>query len=340
MKIDLVYLWVNGSDELWLAKKNAALSKVGKRLARSAASDNRWRDNDELKYSLRSVEKFAPWINHIFIVTDDQIPMWLNSKNSRITIVDHKQIIPNDKLPLFNANAIEMFLWKIPELSEYFLYANDDMFFGKPVEPSFFFDGTGNPIVIMKERRRSFKNLGDKSQVSSRLYMVKSARTIKYAYKKLNKKFNLAFKHAIEPIRKSYMEENFKDMEEEILTATVTPFRDVNNIQRIIMPLFDNAKGRNTIVLNWRTGGKRIVYDNKKDNSSSRLYHGLLWIFATIIGSIKYDCYDKQWRIAFFLRKYQPTLFAINDFSLNESTFESAIGFIDKMFSNKSEFEK
>jgi len=340
MKIDLVYLWVDGSDKLWLAKKNAALSGVGKPLGRSSASDNRWRDNDELKYSLRSAERFAPWINHVFIVTDNQTPAWLNLENSGVTIIDHKQIIPNDKLPLFNANAIEMFLWKIPGLSEYFLYANDDMFFGKPVEPSFFFDKNGNPIVIMKERRRSFKNREDRSQVSSRLYMVKSARTIKYAYKKFNKKFNLAFKHAIEPIRKSYMEENFKDLEKEILAATVTPFRDVNNIQRIIMPLCDSAKGRNTIVLNWRIGGKRIVYDNKKDNSSRRLYHGLLWIFATAIGSVKYDCYDKQWRIAYFLEKYRPALFAINDVSSKESNFKSAIGLIEKMFPNKSEFEK
>jgi len=340
MKIDLVYLWVDGSDEVWLAKKNAALSKIGEPPARSSASDNRWRDNDELKYSLRSVEKFASWINRVFIVTDNQIPAWLNSGNSKITVIDHKQIIPNDRLPLFNANAIEMFLWKIPEISEYFLYANDDMFFGKPVEPSFFFDDGGNPIVIMKERRRSFKNLDDRSPVSSRLYMIKSARTMKYAYKKLNKRYNLAFKHAIEPIRRSYMEENFKDLEEEILATTVTPFRDVNNIQRIIMPLFDNAKGRNTIVLNWRTGDKRIVYCNERDNFSRRAYHKLLWFFTTIVGSVKYDCYDKRWRIVDFLKKYKPTLFAINDFSSNVSTFEAAMGLIDNMFPDKSEFEK
>jgi len=192
----------------------------------------------------------------------------------------------------------------------------------------------------MKERRRSFKNLEDQSQVSSRLYMVKSARTIKYAYKRLNQKFNLAFKHAIEPIRRSYMEENFKDLEGDILATTVTPFRDVNNIQRIIMPLLDNAKGRNTIVFNWRAGGNRIVYDNNKDNSGRRLYHGLLWMFAAITGSVKYDCYDKHWRIVSYLKKYRPALFTINDVSSNGSAFESARGFIEEMFPDKSGFEK
>jgi hypothetical protein len=340
MKIDWVYLWVDGSDEMWLAKKNAALSKIERPLAQSSASENRWRDNSELKYSLRSVEKFAPWINHVFIVTDGQTPKWLNVDNKKITVVDHKEIIQADRLPLFNANAIEMFLWKIPGLSEHFLYANDDMFFGKPAEPSFFFDENGNPIVIMKERRRKFKNTDDQAQVSTRLYMVKAARTIKFAYKKLNKKFNLAFKHAIEPIRRSYMEENFKDLEDNIMGTTITPFRDVNNIQRIIMPLFDSAKGRNTIVFNWRANSRRIVYENEMDNSCRRAYHALLWTFATISGSVEYDCYDKQWLIVKFLKKYQPALFAINDFSSNESTFKSAAGLLEEMFPDKSEFEK
>ena len=340
MKIDLVYIWVDGSDEKWLTKKNKTLEQYGEFISNSSASNNRWRDCNELKYSLRSVEKYAPWINHIFIVTDEQTPAWLNIDNPKISIIDHKQIIPSEKLPLFNANAIEMFLWKIPNISEHFLYSNDDMFFGKPVTQSFFFDENGNPIVIMKERARSFKNLNDNSQVSSRLYMIKSARTIKFAFKKLNKKYNLAFKHAIEPVRKSYMEENFKQIEEDIMRTTVTPFRDVNNIQRIIMPLLDNSKKRNTIVLNWRLENKRIAYVNKKDDTIRRFFHSLLWCFSTITNTIKYDCYDKQFKLKYFLKKYKPTLFAINDFSPKKSTFNSTLELIEKMFPNKSEFEK
>ena len=339
MKIDLVYLWVNGSDEKWLAKKNAALAKSGMPLSKSAASNNRWRDCDELKYSLRSVEKFAPWVNHIYIVTDEQVPEWLDLNNPKISIIDHKQIIPNEILPLFHSNAIEVFLWKIPNLSEYFLYSTDDMFFGKDVTPSFFFDENGNPIVILKERWRSFKNLEDYSQVNSRLFMINTARTIKFAYKKLNKKYHLAYKHSIEPIRKSYMEDNFKDLENDILKTTVTTFRDVNNLQRIILPIFDNAKRRNTIVLNWRTSDKRIVYNNEKDDAFRKIYHTLLWFFATITGFIKYDCYDKQWRILHFLKKYKPATFAINDFSPDKSIFELAADFFKEMFPNKSKFE-
>ena len=44
----------------------------------------------ELRYSLRSVEQFAPWVRQIFVVTNGQIPSWLNLDNPRLTIVTHK----------------------------------------------------------------------------------------------------------------------------------------------------------------------------------------------------------------------------------------------------------
>jgi hypothetical protein len=340
MKIDLVYLWVDGSDEKWLAKKNAALVKVGKKLPASSVRTTRWANHDELLYSLRSAAKFAPWINHIFIVTDNQIPAWLNTNNPKVSVVDHKEIIPPEKLPLFNSNAIEMFLWRIPGLSEHFLYASDDMFFGRKVQPDFFFDERGNPIVIMKCRRRSFRNLDDHSQVNHRLYSIKTARTVKFVYKKLGIKYHLTFKHAIEPVRKSFMAKNFRELEQHLMQTTITPFRNVNNLQRIIMPLYDNARGQNTIVLNWRTGPGRIVYDHKKGTALQLLFHRMKWLLASTFGFIHYDCYDKQWKLIRNIKKFQPALFTINDFSDKRSSFKQASEFIHSMFPAKSEFEK
>ena len=91
------------------------------------------------KYSLRSVEMYAPWIRKIFIVTDNQVPKWLDTSNPKIRIVDHKEILPEVSLPCFNSRLIEHFLYKIPGLSEHFLYANDDMFINRPVTPATFF---------------------------------------------------------------------------------------------------------------------------------------------------------------------------------------------------------
>ena len=82
-KIDLVYLWVDGADENWVKKKASALAKLNTfPLSKDAIDDCRFIQCDELKYSLRSVERYAPWINHIYIVTDNQVPKWLNTKNN------------------------------------------------------------------------------------------------------------------------------------------------------------------------------------------------------------------------------------------------------------------
>lgn len=53
-------------------------------------SASRFEDNEELRYSLRSVERHAPWVRHIFIVTNGQIPSWLNLDNPRVTVVSHQ----------------------------------------------------------------------------------------------------------------------------------------------------------------------------------------------------------------------------------------------------------
>ncbi|MDE6651089.1 MAG: Stealth CR1 domain-containing protein, partial [Paramuribaculum sp.] len=95
--IDLVYLWVNGNDPKWQAKRNEFIGKTQEKS--SVNCDGRYADNDELKYSLRSVEKYAQWIRKIFIVTDNQVPQWLDTSNPKIQIVDHKDIMPPQSLP-------------------------------------------------------------------------------------------------------------------------------------------------------------------------------------------------------------------------------------------------
>jgi hypothetical protein len=149
MKVDLVYLWVDGNDLEWQAKRKP-FQNVSTEI--DVSGKCRYIDNDELRYSLRSVEKYAPWINKIFIVTDNQIPKWLNQENDKIKIIDHKDILPQDALPCFNSSVIEHFLYKIPELSEHFLFANDDMFFNDYLDTDYFFKKDGYPIVYLNRR--------------------------------------------------------------------------------------------------------------------------------------------------------------------------------------------
>ncbi|XP_056133052.1 N-acetylglucosamine-1-phosphotransferase subunits alpha/beta [Lampris incognitus] len=113
-------------------------------------SASRFEDNEELRYSLRSVERHAPWVRHIFIVTNGQIPSWLNLDNSRVTVVTHQDIFLNQShLPTFSSPAIETHIHRIPGLSQKFIYLNDDVMFGKDVWPDDFFSHSKGQKVYL-----------------------------------------------------------------------------------------------------------------------------------------------------------------------------------------------
>lgn len=150
MEIDLVYLWVDGSDPVWQKKKQAYTGIISDNSEQN--NMGRYVSNDELRYSLRSAEKHVPWIRKIFIVTDNQKPEWLNVAHPKIQVVDHTEIMPAEILPCFNSSVLEYFLHKIPGLSERFLFANDDMFFNADLSPDFFFAKDGFPIVRLKRK--------------------------------------------------------------------------------------------------------------------------------------------------------------------------------------------
>lgn len=139
-KIDFVVSWVNGQDSKWLEKYNKYSQQDT-----LDEKDARFRDYYIFKYWFRAVEKFAPWVNHIYLVTDNQIPEWLETNNPKLTVVDHKDIIPEEYLPVFNSSAIELNLANIDGLSEQFVYFNDDMFINKPVTKRDFFSKNGLP---------------------------------------------------------------------------------------------------------------------------------------------------------------------------------------------------
>jgi hypothetical protein len=143
--IDAVYTWVDGTDPEWLERKRTALeANLGHRMPEAAAEDLRFVGHDELKHSLRSLEQYAPWVRHVYLVTDGQRPEWLREDSDWVTVVDHRDIAPpGTNLPTFNSQAIEANIHRIEGLSEHFLYFNDDMFLSSPVPPELFFHANG-----------------------------------------------------------------------------------------------------------------------------------------------------------------------------------------------------
>ena len=142
--IDVVYTWVDGADPAWNEARAAALGSPREVTLQAAATHAaRFRCHDELRYSLRSLEMYAPWVRTVHIVTAGQVPYWLNTAHPRINLVDHREIFDPRDLPVFNSHAIEARLHRIPGLAERYLYLNDDVFFGRPVAPELFFHGNG-----------------------------------------------------------------------------------------------------------------------------------------------------------------------------------------------------
>lgn len=142
--VDIVYLWVDGSDPAWRRKRQQAYARWVQQhpdeLALHGNAAGRYRDNGELRFNLRALEKFFPNHGHIYIVTDGQTPDWLRSSR-RVSIVDHRALLARSASLVFDSGHIESYLHHIPGLSERFIYLNDDVFFGAPVDPAWWFEG-------------------------------------------------------------------------------------------------------------------------------------------------------------------------------------------------------
>jgi hypothetical protein len=127
MKIDIVYTYVDGTDKQFITKKNKYMTEYD-----IPFNDNiRFESINEIVFSIQTILKFAKWINTIFIVTDNQIPPIQQEliTSGKVVIIDHKDIIPDKYLPTFYSDVIESYLHNIPNLSDVFLYNNDDFFF-------------------------------------------------------------------------------------------------------------------------------------------------------------------------------------------------------------------
>jgi hypothetical protein len=115
---------------------------TGAAMARYSNVEGRFRDNHELRYSLRALEKFFPQHGHVYIVTDAQAPHWLRPSD-RLTLVDHRELMPEASLPTFDSGHIESWIHHIPGLSERYFYFNDDVFLGAPLSPADWFTPDG-----------------------------------------------------------------------------------------------------------------------------------------------------------------------------------------------------
>ena len=301
-KVDLVYCWVNNNDEKWRKKKEYWARELNVQI------DNcRYINNDELKYSLRSIAQNAEWINKIYIVTDRQIPEFLDINNSKIKIIDHEDIIPAKYLPTFNSDVIESYIDNIPELSEYFLYANDDTFIGRPIAKSYFFTKSGAPKVYLKPQK--WKKLECDYQQN----IICSSELIKQTYNKDYTKYEPH--HNIDVYRKSHIKACKNEFSKQFDLLSCNKFRKGDFIQRHIFTIFMIANSFCKVQIL-----KRKPF--QKQSLLISTYYSISFMQK-------------------ILKKYKPYLFCLNDVENgNSKTRENLKKIMNDIFPQKAEWEK
>ncbi len=168
MVVDAVVTWVDGADEAHRRKRLNYLKAIQKAPMDEAAYSTRFDSSGEIEFCVRSLLDFAPWLQTIYLVTDGQVPPIVYTLQGtahahRVRVVDHREIFRGFEqyLPTFNSLTIESMLWRIPGLSEQFIYLNDDCMLLRPVkEEDFFRDG--RPIVRGSWKLRRNKQIGYK----------------------------------------------------------------------------------------------------------------------------------------------------------------------------------
>lgn len=221
--VDVVYTWVDGADPVWLEEKERT---VGLPDESSSDDPSRFRDREELRYSLRSVARYAPWVRHIFLVTAGQRPRWLADETPGLTMVDHREIFPEQDLPNYNSHAIESRLHRISGLSEHFLYFNDDVILGRPVRPENFFLSNGSSKFFLS---RSTIPPGPPTELEQA--HEKARKLTRDALRGLvGREANQLFKHTPHAFRKTILQELEEVLPDEFAQTAANRLRDPRDL--------------------------------------------------------------------------------------------------------------
>lgn len=246
MKIDIVIPWVDNMDPAWQKK----FIKYQDRKERyfGNKSVERFRDYNTLKYLFRSVEKYTPWVNHIFLITDNQRPAWLND-NNKVTVVDHREYLDLENLPCFNSNALELSIHKIPNLAEHFIYMNDDVLFNKNLLPEdFFINDRPKDIRVYRNfyPKEDFDNIvfndvklinrdvikGNWPVSKHGLFSLKYRKQVRYNFMQICRKNISAYydHHGVIPFTKKDFERAWKLWNKEFKATQAHKFRDISDV--------------------------------------------------------------------------------------------------------------
>ena len=232
-KIDMVIPFVDNNDPLWRRIYTEYCERFNLKNKLVDMKTERYEDNVKLiNFQLKLINKNMPWVNKIYLLlmNQGQEPKELPSN---VQIIYHAKFIPQKYLPTFNSTTIEMFLWNIPNLSEYFIYANDDMLPLKPLKPSDFFNTKGQiKIEWWKENIKEIQNV-------FRYQCFNSYKHIAYRLGKKTKECEyLRPAHSFTPMIKSHCQSAYNLMQD-MITKHIRAFRTEYQYNQYIYPIFE-----------------------------------------------------------------------------------------------------
>lgn len=224
--MDIVITYVDGNDPVW--------KQDYEKYTNVPVMQKRFRDWGTLKYLLRGIEVNMPFIRNVYLVVShpSQVPQWVDQ--TQLKIVLHSDIIPEEYLPTFNCNPIEMHLHRIEGLDEEYLYFNDDLYPLAPCRPEDFFRN-GKGVLGFS---RHF--------LASGMYKKICRNSDTHARKALGLKPSFCFvrpQHTCTPMFKSECEQLYSILEQDIL-ASLTRVRTSGNLNQYLFLDYQLYKGR------------------------------------------------------------------------------------------------
>lgn len=231
--IDIVYTWVNDKDQEWQKLRefySSEKSGIDGNTTTRSNLDERFQNRDELKYSLRSVEAYADFVRKIFIVTNGQVPDWLDTTNKKIQIVTHNELYPDSSvLPTFNSSSIETVLHRIKGLSEHFIYFNDDFLLGSRVTRHDFFDKAGHPKCFPAGQLAFIEDIDEHSEE----YIIADKNAMHLMEKSTGKYSGNIMQHVPYPCRVSILKQFEKEYSKQIDASRNQRFRSKDDLRPI-----------------------------------------------------------------------------------------------------------
>ena len=224
-KIDIVITFVDNTNNQWQELFHSYDHIMDP--CNNSKTENRFRNNNELKYCLRGIDKYIDFYNHIYLVMNHDPPEWLNINNKNITIIKHEEIDGLNKcLPTFNSQAIECNLHKIKKLTQNFIYFNDDVFINKKLSKSYFIENNKVKIYV-GALNNHLNKIPDSNNTG---YNNSWINTNNLLDKNYIKEPRFVVEHYPQIINISDMHYLNIKFSNEFKTTTESKFRDINNI--------------------------------------------------------------------------------------------------------------